>query len=169
MTNLNRQLTVSCHAEERDQSGDARLSKNEGDMDSRLNEERKVYHTIHDIGVASQIAAYSDAVEVSPNLRWLLTSGTPGLSADGGLPDDIAGQAEIAGGTCDRHVGASRNDSSDIIKVTQYLTRAEDIPAYGKVRTRFLGTVRPASMLLIIPQLVRPEFLVEVEIVAARV
>ena len=57
---------------------------------------------------------------------------------------------------------------ADIVKVTQYLTRAEDIPAYGKVRTRFLGDVRPASMLLVIPQLVRPEFLVEVEIVAAK-
>jgi enamine deaminase RidA (YjgF/YER057c/UK114 family) len=53
-------------------------------------------------------------------------------------------------------------------KVTQYLTRAEDIPAYAKVRTRFLGDARPASMLLVIPQLVRPDFLVEVEIVAAK-
>jgi enamine deaminase RidA (YjgF/YER057c/UK114 family) len=57
---------------------------------------------------------------------------------------------------------------ADIVKVTQYLTRAEDIAAYGKVRTRFLGDVRPAAMLLVIPQLVRPDFLVEVEIVAAK-
>jgi 2-iminobutanoate/2-iminopropanoate deaminase len=40
---------------------------------------------------------------------------------------------------------------ADIVKVTQYLTRAEDIAAYGKVRTRFLGDVRPAAMLLVIP------------------
>ena len=33
-------------------------------------------HTIHDIGVASQIGTYSDAIETGPNLRWLLTSGT---------------------------------------------------------------------------------------------
>ena len=57
---------------------------------------------------------------------------------------------------------------ADLVKVTQYLTRAEDIPAYAKVRTRFLGDARPASMLLVIPQLVRPDFLVEVEIVAAK-
>ncbi len=43
-------------------------------------------HTIHDIGVASLIAAYSDAIEARPNLRWLLTSGTPGLSTTGDLP-----------------------------------------------------------------------------------
>jgi enamine deaminase RidA (YjgF/YER057c/UK114 family) len=125
-------------------------------------------HTIHDIGVARQIGAYSDAIEVGPNLRWLLTSGTPGLATDGDLPKDISGQAELAW----KHVISMLEQAgmtvADIVKVTQYLTRAEDIAAYGKVRTRFLGDVRPAAMLLVIPQLFRPEFLLEVEIVAAK-
>jgi enamine deaminase RidA (YjgF/YER057c/UK114 family) len=125
-------------------------------------------HTIHDIGVARQIGAYSDAIEVGPNLRWLLTSGTPGLATDGDLPKDISGQTELAW----KHVISTLERAgmtvADIVKVTQYLTRAEDIAAYGKVRTRFLGDVRPAAMLLVIPQLVRPDFLVEVEIVAAK-
>jgi 2-iminobutanoate/2-iminopropanoate deaminase len=56
----------------------------------------KVKHTIHDIGIASQIAACSHAIEVKPNLRWLLTSRTPGLSTEGTLPADITGQAELA-------------------------------------------------------------------------
>jgi len=56
----------------------------------------------------------------------------------------------------------------DIVKATTYLTRAEDIPAYAKVGTRFLGDNRPAFVLLIVPQLVRPQFLLEVEIVAAK-
>ena len=55
----------------------------------------------------------------------------------------------------------------DVVKVMQYLTRGEDIAAYTKVRARFLGDSDPASMLLVIPQLLRPEFPVEVEIVAA--
>ena len=125
-------------------------------------------HTIHDIGVARKIGAYSDAIEVGPNLRWLLTSGTPGLATDGDLPKDISGQAELAW----KHVISMLEQAgmtvADIVKVTQYLTRAEDIAAYGKVRTRFLGDVRPAAMLLVIPQLFRPEFLLEVEIVAAK-
>ena len=125
-------------------------------------------HTIHDIGVASLIAAYSDAIEARPNLRWLLTSGTPGLSTTGDLPRDISGQAERAWQHVLRMLELAGMTVADIVKVTQYLTRAEDIRAYGKVRTRFLGDARPASMLMIIPQLVRPEFLLEIEIVAAR-
>jgi 2-iminobutanoate/2-iminopropanoate deaminase len=125
-------------------------------------------HTIHDIGVARQIGAYSDAIEVGPNLRWLLTSGTPGLATDGDLPKDISGQTELAWKHVISMLERAGMTVADIVKVTQYLTRAEDIPPYGKVRTRFLGDVRPAAMLLVVPQLVRPEFLVEVEIVAAK-
>jgi len=119
-------------------------------------------------GVGRQIAAYSDAIEVGPNLRWLLTSGTPGLATDGDLPKDISGQAELAWKHVISMLERAGMTVADIVKVTQYLTRAEDIAAYGKVRTRFLGDVRPAAMLLVIPELVRPEFLVEVEIVAAK-
>jgi 2-iminobutanoate/2-iminopropanoate deaminase len=125
-------------------------------------------HAVHDIGVASQIGNYSDAIEAKPNLRWLMTSGTPGLALSGELPKDITGQAELAW----RHVIAllAKADMTvaDIVKVTQYLTRADDIAAYAKVRSRFLDRHRPASMLLVIPQLVWPELLVEVEIIAAK-
>jgi 2-iminobutanoate/2-iminopropanoate deaminase len=56
----------------------------------------------------------------------------------------------------------------DIVKVTQYLTNAADIKAYAVVRSEFLGPHQPASMLLIVPQLVRPNFLVEIEVIAAK-
>lgn len=125
-------------------------------------------HTIHDIGVASQIGAYSDLIEAGPNLRWLITSGTPGLSMKGELPADITGQSELAWEHIIRMLDRAGMTVSDIVKVTQYLTRTEDIQAYAKVRARFLGPARPASMLLVVLQLVRPEFLVEVEVTAAK-
>ncbi len=125
-------------------------------------------YVIHDIGIASQIGAYSDATEVKPNLRWLLTSGTPGLSRSGDLPNDISGQAELAWEHVVHMLHQARMTVADIVKVTQYLTRAEDIKAYAEVRARFLGDNRPASMLLVIPHLVWPEILVEVEIIAVK-
>jgi 2-iminobutanoate/2-iminopropanoate deaminase len=125
-------------------------------------------HKIHNVGIAAQIGAYSDAVETDTNLRWLLTSGTPGLQMNGDLPSDIVGQAELAWKHILRMLARAEMTIADVVKVTQYLTRAEDIPAYSKTRARFLGEATPASMLLVIPQLVRPEFLVEVEIIAAK-
>jgi 2-iminobutanoate/2-iminopropanoate deaminase len=125
-------------------------------------------HTNLDIGVAKQIGTYSDAVLVKPNLRWLMTSGTPGLSETGVLPGDITGQAELAWEHIVHMLERAEMTVADVVKVTQYLTRAEDIPAYVKVRKRVLGEARPAFMLFVVSQLVRREFLVEVEITAAR-
>jgi len=124
-------------------------------------------HTIHDIGVASQIGLYSDAVEAGPNLRWLLTSGTPGLSMEGTLENDVSAQAELAWRHVLRILEKADMTVADIVKVTQYLTRSEDIKPYAKVRTKYLGDARPASMLLVVNKLVWPEVLVEVEVIAA--
>jgi enamine deaminase RidA (YjgF/YER057c/UK114 family) len=122
----------------------------------------------HDIGIASQIGKYGDAVEVPAAAKWLLTSGTPGLALDGTLPDEISAQAELAW----QHIVAMLERAgmtvNDLVKITQYLTRESDIAAYAQVRSRFLGDARPASMLLIVPALVRPKFLLEVEAVAAK-
>jgi 2-iminobutanoate/2-iminopropanoate deaminase len=123
---------------------------------------------LHDVGVARQIGSYSDAVEVPPNVRWLFTAGTPGLALDGSLPKDITGQAELAWTHVMTMLERADMTVKDLVKVTHYLLRASDIPAYVKVRSRFLGDARPASMLLVVPQLVRPEFLLEIEAYAAR-
>ena len=125
-------------------------------------------NTPHNVGVAQQIGNYSDAVEVPSQARWLLTSGTPGLALDGTLPPDITGQAELAWGHIVRMLEQAGMTVHDLVKVTHTLIRPEDIPGYVKVRSRFLGDARPASMLLIVPQLVRPEFLIEIEAIAAK-
>ena len=52
-------------------------------------------HKTHDIGVAARIGKYSDAIETAPNLRWLHTSGTPGLETDGNLPSNIQFTASL--------------------------------------------------------------------------
>jgi 2-iminobutanoate/2-iminopropanoate deaminase len=125
-------------------------------------------HKVNNIGVARQIGKYSDAIEAAPNLRWLMTSGTPGLSEAGDLPADITGQAELAWKHIIKMLEQADMAVGDIVKVTQYLTRAEDIPAYANVRSRFLGDLRPAFMLLVVSQLVWPKILLEVEIIAAK-
>lgn len=125
-------------------------------------------HKIHDIGVAARIGTYSDAIEAAPNQRWLFTSGTPGMDAAGELPADITAQAELAWGHILKMLERAGMSVHDLVKITQYLTRAQDIPAYAKVRARMLGEARPASMLLVVAALPRPQFLLEIEAVAAR-
>jgi len=122
----------------------------------------------HDIGIASSIGTYSDAVEVPAGARWLVTAGTPGLSSDGTLPEGIVAQADLAWKHIETLLARAGMTIADVVKITQYLTRESDVAAYAKVRSRHLGDARPASTLLVVPALVRPGFLVEVEVLAAR-
>ena len=74
----------------------------------------------HNVGVASQIGSYSDAVEAPAGARWLFTSGTPGLAKNGDLPADIAGQAEIAWQHILAMLAAADMAVTDLVKVTHY-------------------------------------------------
>ena len=125
-------------------------------------------HKLHDVGVAAAIGKYGDAVEVAPNQRWLFTSGTPGMEEKGACPRDITRQAELAWGYILKMLKSADMSVTDLVKITQYLTRVEDIPAYVQVRARVLGDARPASMLMVVAGLPRPDFLLEIEAVAAR-
>ena len=122
----------------------------------------------HDIKIARQIGSYGDAVEVPAGARWLFTSGTPGLTVEGQLPDDIESQTELAWSHILEMLRRAGMTVQDIVKVTQYLRSPNDIQAYAGVRKRILEGARPASMLLANCELVRKDFLVEVEIVPAR-
>ncbi len=126
-------------------------------------------NTKHDIGVAARIGTYSDAIEVPSGARWLFTAGTPGLEMDGTLPDGIAAQAELAWQHIVNLLARADMDIADIVKITQYLRHESDIAEYARIRSRYLRDARPASMLLVVPALVRPRILVEIEIIAARI
>jgi 2-iminobutanoate/2-iminopropanoate deaminase len=124
-------------------------------------------HAIHDIGVARQIGTYSDAIEIAHGARWLMTAGTPGLAHDGSVPAAFVEQAELAWGHIVAMLVRARMSVHDLVKINQYFVRATDIATYAPVRERFLCGARPASTLLVVPALVRPGLLLEIEAVAA--
>ena len=55
---------------------------------------------------------------------------------------------------------------SGIVSVRQRLTSEEAVRAYVEVRSKFI-THKPAALLGVIPGLVRPDFPIEIEVVAA--
>lgn len=120
-----------------------------------------------DIGISQHIGKYSDAVEVPRAARWLFTSGTPGLLPDGTLPATFELQAEQSWRNIFSALQKASMGPEHLVKIVQYLVRAEDIVAYGPIRARFLGDYQPASMLLVAPALPKPDFLIEIEAIAA--
>jgi 2-iminobutanoate/2-iminopropanoate deaminase len=119
-------------------------------------------------GVAAPSGPYSHGVETPPNARWLHIAGQVGVAPDGTVPADVEAQADQCWRNIKTILAAAGMGVENLVKCTHFLTRAQDVAAYGKVRARHLGDARPASTLLVISALARPELLVEVEAVAAK-
>jgi len=121
------------------------------------------------VGVAARVGTYSDAMEIAPGKRILYVSGTPGIDSNSGdLPESFTEQAELAWENIALILAEANMGVEDIVKLTQHLIRREDMQSYREIRTRYLGDCRPASMLTLLPGLVWPNMLIELEVVAAK-
>jgi 2-iminobutanoate/2-iminopropanoate deaminase len=121
-----------------------------------------------DVGVSKHIGSYSDAIEAPAGMRWLFTSGTPGISPEtGDLPKGIEAQTRQAWANIFTALKKANMSPADMVKVNTTLIDANDRATYFKVRKELLGDVKPAFMLAVVNELVRADILVEIEVVAA--
>lgn len=56
---------------------------------------------------------------------------------------------------------------ADLVKITTFGVRAEDLPAAGKAHTKHFGAARPTSITIIVSALIVLSLLIEMEAVAA--
>jgi enamine deaminase RidA (YjgF/YER057c/UK114 family) len=118
--------------------------------------------------IAPPAGRYTTAIEVPPNARWLHISGLVGMEKDGSVPPGIEAQVENIWRNMKAVLADADMTLDDIVKVTIFLTKPENIGPYRDARDRWMGDARPASTLVVVSQLVRPEWLCEVEAVAAK-
>ena len=62
---------------------------------------------------------------------------------------------------------AAGGDLNDLMKITTYITKIEDFPAVAEARSEVFQGELPASTLIVVKSLFHPDFLIEVEGVAA--
>lgn len=111
---------------------------------------------------------YHHSVEVPAGSRMLYVAGQTGLADDDTIPDDIESQSAIAFANIVKILEASGFGLEDIVFLKSFLTRREDREGYQKVRSAVFRDIKPASTFLLVSGLARPEFLVEVEVIAAK-
>jgi 2-iminobutanoate/2-iminopropanoate deaminase len=117
---------------------------------------------------AAPNGVYSHGVLVPANARWLYVSGQTGTRPDRSVPASVEEQTEVVWQNILAVLAEGGMAVTDIVKITSFLTRADDYAKFAPVRAKYLGSHRPASTLLVVSALARPEFLVEVEVVAAK-
>ena len=111
---------------------------------------------------------YSQAIEIDPNKRWLFTAGQVGAARDGSTPDSMEDQVAQTWANILALLNEGGMGIDDIVKITGYIVGKENFPAYAAGRKKVLGDARPASTAIIVPALAMPEWLVEIEAIAAK-
>ncbi len=109
---------------------------------------------------------YAHGVETRAGARMLHISGQIPQSPDGHLPPDFPSQCRQALKNVESVLHSANMTLSDIVKMSFFLTRREDMSALVDVRKEMLDGVRPAITTIFVAGLVSPDWLVEVEVVA---
>ena len=114
------------------------------------------------------LAAYSHGARVSSQARVLHSAGQIGRWADDGpIPPSFREQAEAVWDRLGKILTAGGLALTDIVKINFYLTDANDAVANREVFTCALSDHRPPTTLVVVSRLTRPEYKIEIEIVAA--
>jgi enamine deaminase RidA (YjgF/YER057c/UK114 family) len=111
---------------------------------------------------------YAHATEVPAGTRQLHVSGQFGVTPDGAMRPDFAGQLGQAMGNTETLLASAGMGTADMVKATFFLTRKEDLPALGGARRERWASERPSAVtVIVVAALARPDALVEVEVAAA--
>lgn len=112
--------------------------------------------------------AYSHGMVTTGPGQVLYISGQLGIDAEGNTPVDFSAQADL----CFRNILAVLKEAGmtphNLVKLTNYVTQVENTPELGKIRALHMNDARPASTVIGVSALARPEWLVEIEAIAFR-
>lgn len=111
---------------------------------------------------------YSHGVEVPDGARRLYVAGQVGVRPDGTLPDTLEGQTEQMMENFRTILASAGMSFSDVVKVTAYCLKAEDIVTYARLRNKYFDGNPPATTAVVVAGLALADWKIEADLVAAR-
>ena len=118
--------------------------------------------------IAGPFATYSHGIEVESPRRVLFGAGQVGVRPDGTVGQDVGEQARLVWDNITEVLASADMEVTDIVQLNMYLLDRDDREAAHAVRQEVLGDHRPASTLLYVSGLSRPEWRLEIDFIAAR-
>ncbi len=117
--------------------------------------------------ITPPFARYSHGIAVPAGCRLVLTSGQLGIAADGAIPEDCEAQADLCLANIAAILAEDGMTLANIVRLNAYVTDRDHMPGYMRSRDRHFPGIPPASTLMIVRGFTRPEFVVEIEAIAA--
>lgn len=120
--------------------------------------------------MAPPAARYAHAVLTESTETWLHTSGVVPVRPDGTVPESIEEQAAVVWSNLLEILTEAGMGTPHVVSITTYVVadHVADLPAVMAARDAALAGHRAASTLVTVPLLARPEWKMEIALVAAR-
>jgi reactive intermediate/imine deaminase len=117
----------------------------------------------------SKPTGYTHVVETVGAVRTVYISGQIAFDGSGNVvgAGDMKAQAEQVFKNLDAALRASGATFADVVKMNSYTTDMSKVADVREVRARYFGTNAPASTFVEVKSLVRPELMLEIEVIAA--
>ena len=117
----------------------------------------------------SKPTGYTHVVETAGAVKTVYISGQIAYDASGNVvgAGDMKAQAEQVFKNLETALKAAGATFADVVKMNSYITDMSKAPAVREVRARYFGETAPASTFVEVKGLVRPELLLEIEVIAA--
>jgi 2-iminobutanoate/2-iminopropanoate deaminase len=112
---------------------------------------------------------YTHVVEVTGPTKMVYIAGQVALDKDGKMvgAGDMKAQAEQVFKNLEAALAAAGAKFTDVVKMNTFITDMDKAPAVREVRARYFGETTPASTLVQVVKLARPELMLEIEVIAA--
>ena len=125
-------------------------------------------HQIAPPHIAPPAAYYAHAVLSEASARLLHTAGVVPVRPDGTVPDEVGEQAAAVWENVGAILEAAGMEPADIVSYTTYVVAGVSLAPVMAARDDFLRSHLAASTLVTVPALARPEWRIEITVVAAR-
>ena len=119
--------------------------------------------------IRAPLARYSHGVLIPPGAQLLVTSGQLGVAPNDTVPDDVEAQCVLCFENIKAILAGAGMTFADVVRFNGFVTDRAYFQVYGAVRSRYVVGDTFASTLVIVSGFTRPEFMVEVEVTAARI
>ncbi|MBM3805560.1 MAG: RidA family protein [Actinobacteria bacterium] len=122
--------------------------------------------------MAAPAAAYAHAIHVPAGHELIATSGVVPTNLDGSVPKDLGEQVRVVWQNIAAILAEGNMTVDSIVSVTTYVVNSVDLGERLKIvmagRDKALNGHLAASTLVTVPALAKPEWLVEIAVLAAR-
>jgi enamine deaminase RidA (YjgF/YER057c/UK114 family) len=120
-------------------------------------------------GVHKPFASYSHVVCAQGANKLIFCAGQVAADSAGNVlpPDDFAAQTKMVMENLRLALAEGGASLSDVVKVTIYVCNQHDVPKARSILQDYFGDDPPASTLCVLRGLANPNFLLEIEAIAA--